>query len=33
MFRAKQRAPKARDARGVRGYAPPENQFKNLGAL
>ena len=32
MFRAKQRAPTARDARGVGGYAPPEN-FENLGAL
>ena len=37
MFRAKYRAPKARDAaggggEGVRGYALPEN-FENLGAL
>ena len=32
MFRAKRRAPKAPDARGVRGYAPPEN-FENLGAF
>ena len=36
MFRAKLRAPKARDANrgvgGYGGYAPPEN-FENLGAL
>ena len=32
MFRAEYQAPKARDARGVRGYAPPGN-FENLGAL
>ena len=32
MFGAKLRVPKARDARGVRGYAPLEN-FEHLGAL